>query len=235
MKRLFIIICMAVICLVGCGKQQVVETTTELTKNIIPEPIPTLPETTGIEETTTMVTIVIEEETTTIEEETIYEQYFEQQQFYYEEEQYYYEEQQYYYQEEEVYYDGITRESIINYAWNNYGLSEEWVIWLIGTTWNEGYHADRYLEYAWACEIINVYSGWSVWDLDCIWGGYYSMDMAYSGYYAADDITLEMVWEAFTDRDYRIVEVDGMIDYYVPGYYLIYDSPVYNCQVWGSY
>lgn len=234
MKRLYIIIFMTVIlCLIGCGKQQVAESTTAFTRSIVPEPIPTLFETTSVEEITTLF----------IEEETIYEQQYEQQQIFYEEEQwyeeqqqYYYEEQQYYYQEEEeVYYDGITRETIINYAWNNYGLSEEWVIWLIGTTWNEGYHADRYLEYAWACEIINVYSGWSAWDLDCIWGGYYSMDMAYSGYYAADDITLQMVWEAFTDRDYRIVEVDGMIDYYVPGYYLIYDSDVYNCQVWGSY
>ena len=65
-------------------------------------------------------------------------------------------------------------------------------------------------------------------------GDYYSVENAYSDYYSADDTTLEMVYEALTDRDTRIVEVDGMIDYYVPGYYLIYDSAVYNCQVWGN-
>ena len=126
------------------------------------------------------------------------------------------------------------RERIIRYAAENYGVSEEWTIWLIGTTHNEGYQGDRYLEYAWACEILNCYRYWSVWDLDCIWGSYYSIGNAYAGYYAADDVTLSMVWEALTDRDTRIVEVDGMIRWEVPGYYLIYDSPVYNCQVWGQ-
>ena len=126
------------------------------------------------------------------------------------------------------------RERIIQYAAENYGVSEEWTIWLIGTTHNEGYQGDRYLEYAWACEILNCYRYWSVWDLDCIWGSFYSIGNAYAGYYAADDVTLSMVWEALTDRDTRIVEVDGMIRWEVPGYYLIYDSEVYNCQVWGQ-
>ena len=126
------------------------------------------------------------------------------------------------------------RERIIRYAAENYGVSEEWTIWLIGTTHNEGYQGDRYLEYAWSCEILNVYTGWSVWDLNGIWGPYYSIENAYAGYYAADDVTLSMVWEALTDRDTRIVEVDGMIRWEVPGYYLIYDSDVYNCQVWGQ-
>ena len=129
---------------------------------------------------------------------------------------------------------GLTRERIIAYAEEVYGVSYEWCVWLIGTTWNEGYQKDRYLEYAWACEIVNCYRNWSVWDLDCIWGAYYSIDMAYNGYYAADDTTLEMVWLALTDTDTRIVEVDGMIRWEVPGYYLIYDSPIYNCQVWGQ-
>lgn len=128
----------------------------------------------------------------------------------------------------------LSRETIINTAYELYGVSEEWTMWLIGTTWNEGYQSDRYLEYAWACEIINSYRGWSVYDLDCIWGGYYSIGHAFSGYYNADDTTLEMVYEALVDRDTRICEVDGMIDYYVPNYYLIYDSPIYNCQVWGN-
>ena len=133
------------------------------------------------------------------------------------------------------YHEPITRQSIIDYAYEVYGVSEDWTIWLIGTTWNEGYQQDRYLEYAWACEIVNCYSDWSVWDLDCIWGAYYSFGNAYSGYYSADDTTLEMVWNALTDTDTRIVEVDGMIRWYVPGYYLIYDSEIYNCQVWGGY
>lgn len=127
----------------------------------------------------------------------------------------------------------LTREVIIDYARENYGVSEEWVVWLIGTTWREDYHDDRYLEYAWACEIINCYRYWSVYDLDCIWGIYYSVGNAYGGYYSADAKCLEMVWLALTDPDPRIVEVDGMIEWYVPGYYLIYDSLVYDCQVWG--
>ena len=129
---------------------------------------------------------------------------------------------------------GLTRERIINYAKETYGVSEEWVIWLIGTTWNEGYQQDRYLEYCWACEIINEYRNYSVWDLDGIWGAYYSYLHAYSGYLSADDMTLQMVWEALTNTDTRIVEVDGMIRWEVPGYYLIYDSDAYNCQVWGN-
>lgn len=128
---------------------------------------------------------------------------------------------------------GLSRERIIAYAEENYGVDYEWCVWLIGTTNNEQYWDDRYLEYAWACEIVNCYSNWSVWDLDCIWGSYYSIDMAYAGFYAADDVTLQMIWEALTDRDTRIVEVDGMIRWEVPGYYLIYDSDIYNCQVWG--
>lgn len=128
----------------------------------------------------------------------------------------------------------VTREAIIAYAGETYGVSEEWVIWLIGTTWNEGYSADPYLQYAWACEIINIYRGWRLWDLDCIWGSHYSVEHAYEGYYNADYGCLEMVWLALTDRDTRICEVDGMITYYAEGYYLIYDSPYYNCQVWGN-
>lgn len=129
---------------------------------------------------------------------------------------------------------GLTRERIIAYAEENYGVDYEWCVWLIGTTHNEQYWDDRYLEYCWACEIINCYRHWSVYELDCIWGDYYSIDHAYAGYYAADDTTLQMVWEALSDTDTRIVEVDGMIRWYVPGYYLIYDSDVYNCQVWGN-
>lgn len=128
----------------------------------------------------------------------------------------------------------LTHETLIAYAEENYGVSEEWVMWLIGTTWNEDYHDDRYLEYCWACEILNVYRDWSVYDLDCIWGGYYSIENAFEGFYNADDATLEMVWEAMTDCDTRIVEVDGMIVYPPDSYYLIYDSPIYDCQVWGE-
>lgn len=131
-------------------------------------------------------------------------------------------------------YNKVTREDIIEYAGEHYGVDYEWSVWLIGTTWNEGYQGDRYLEYAWACEIINCYRHWSVYELDCIWGEYYSISNAYAGYYAADDTTLQMVWEALSDTDTRIVEVDGMIRWDVPGYYLIYDSEVYNCQVWGE-
>ena len=128
----------------------------------------------------------------------------------------------------------LTRSRLIQYAAEIYGVSEGWVMWLIGTTYNEDYFDDRYLQYAWACEILNCYTDWSVYDLDCIWGSYYSIEHAFSGYYICDEETLEMVWEAMTDRDERIVEVDGMIRWYVPGYYLIYDSEIYNCQVWGG-
>lgn len=127
----------------------------------------------------------------------------------------------------------LTREFLIDYAAENYGVSQEWMMWLIGTTWREDYHEDRYLEYAWACEIFNEYLYYSVWQLDGIWGNYYSIENAFNGYYAADYTCLEMVWYAMTDRDTRICEVDGMIRWYVPGYYLIYDSDIYNCQVWG--
>ena len=128
----------------------------------------------------------------------------------------------------------LTRSRVIQYASENYGVSEAWTMWLIGTTYNEDYFNDRYLQYAWACEILNCYTAWSVEDLDCIWGSYYSISHAFSGYYICDEETLEMVWLAMTDRDPRIVEVDGMIDYPPDSYYLIYDSDVYNCQVWGE-
>ena len=128
----------------------------------------------------------------------------------------------------------LTRSRLIQYASEHYGVSEGWVMWLIGTTYNEDYFEDRYLQYAWACEILNCYTDWSVWDLDCIWGGYYSIEHAYSGYYICDEGTLEMVWQAMTDTDTRIVEVDGMIEYPPSSYYLIYDSEIYNCQVWGE-
>ena len=128
----------------------------------------------------------------------------------------------------------LTRSRVIRYAQENYGVSEAWVMWLIGTTYNEDYFEDRYLQYAWSCEILNCYTDWSVDELDCIWGSYYSIEHAFSGYYICDEETLEMVWLAMTDRDERIVEVDGMIDYPPSSYYLIYDSEVYNCQVWGE-
>ena len=128
----------------------------------------------------------------------------------------------------------LTRSRVIQYAQEHYGVSEPWVMWLIGTTFNEDYFNDRYLQYAWACEILNCYTDWSVDELDCIWGSYYSISHAFSGYYIADEGTLEMVWLAMTERDTRIVEVDGMIDYPPSSYYLIYDSDVYNCQVWGE-
>ena len=128
----------------------------------------------------------------------------------------------------------LTRSRIIQYAQEHYGVSEAWVMGLIGTTFNEGYSEDRYLQYAWACEILNEYSDWSADALDGIWGDYYSIEHAFSGYYIADEETLEMVWEAMTNLDTRICEVDGMIDYEVDGYYLIYDSEVYDCQVWGD-
>ena len=128
----------------------------------------------------------------------------------------------------------LTRETIIETAYELYGVSEEWTMWLIGTTHNEQYYDDRYLEYAWACEILNEYADRSVWELDCIWGSYYSIENALDGFYAADDTTLEMVWYAMTDRDTRITEVDGMIVYPPDSYYLIYDSDIYNCQVWGD-
>ena len=131
-------------------------------------------------------------------------------------------------------YNKVTREDIINYAGEHYGVDYDWCVWLIGTTYNEDYPEDRYLQFCWACEIINEYRYWSIDELDCIWGEFYSIGNAYAGYYSADNETLQMVWEALVNTDTRIVEVDGMIRWDVPGYYLIYDSPVYNCQVWGE-
>lgn len=128
----------------------------------------------------------------------------------------------------------LTRSRLIQYASENYGVSEAWTMWLIGTTYNEDYFSDRYLQYAWSCEILNCYTSWSVDELDCIWGPYYSIEHAFSGYYICDEGTLEMVWLAMTERDERIVEVDGMIEYPPSSYYLIYDSEIYNCQVWGE-
>ena len=126
----------------------------------------------------------------------------------------------------------IGRQEIIDYAQAAYGVSEEWAIWLIGTTANEGYTEDRYLEYAWACCVINVYSGWSVWELDGIWGDYYSYGKAYASYLEADDTTLANVMEALVNTDTRISEVDGEAWY--TDRELIYDSDIYNCQVWGA-
>ena len=122
---------------------------------------------------------------------------------------------------------------------------------LIGTTEREGYYSDPYLLYAWACTMLNLYRGTTADGLYVLmqpWGGvmcpacgkYYGEHAvtygcgAHTGYVSSTDITRQCIFLAMVNRDYRIAEVDGMVDSSgTGGYGLIYNSPIYDCQVWG--
>jgi len=143
----------------------------------------------------------------------------------------------------------VNKEALVALGIESYGLNSRWMEMLIGTTAREGYVGDPYLYYAWACAILNDYRWYTAdamyWRMSG-WGGvmcpacgaYYSEHaIVYGcGYHASysnvyQDV-LKCIYLALVNRDYRIFEVDGMVDISSSTLGLIYNSPVYNCQVW---
>lgn len=147
----------------------------------------------------------------------------------------------------------MTKEELVALGIEMYGVDSRWMQMLIGTTCREGYLGDHYLYYAWACEILNTYRGFSADAMYARMDGWGSAGCAACGEYYGEhavlygcgmhasysttpDFVLKAVYLAMINRDFRIAEVDGMINISNPpgGYALIYNSPVYNCQVWAA-
>ena len=112
------------------------------------------------------------------------------------------------------------------------GLSEDYIKTVIGTTQNEGYVGDPYLNYGWSSAMINnPVSSETVYS----WGGgndYYSAANINRGYENASDEVLKSVYLALTNRNTKIAECDGMYSQTPSQYNLLYSSPNYNCKIY---
>ena len=124
-----------------------------------------------------------------------------------------------------------SKTDIINKA-QELGLSEDYIKTVIGTTQNEGYVGDPYLNYGWSSAMINnPVSSETVYS----WGGgndYYSQANINRGYENASDEVLKSVYLALTNRNTKIVECDGMYSQTPSQYNLVYSSPNYNCKIY---
>ena len=91
---------------------------------------------------------------------------------------------------------------------------------IIGTTQREGYYSDLYLDYEWACSMINkklesydpsFFSSASyMWNTIYQWGGgsdYYSETNIRNAYNNSETSTRKCVYLAFVNRD--IIQVIG--------------------------
>ena len=124
-----------------------------------------------------------------------------------------------------------SRTDIINKA-QEMGLSADYIKTVIGTTQNEGYVGDPYLNYGWSSAMINnPVSSETIYS----WGGgndYYSQANINRGYENASDEVLKSVYLALTNRNTKIVECDGMYSQTPSQYNLLYSSPNYNCKIY---
>ena len=122
---------------------------------------------------------------------------------------------------------------------------ESWaVIAIIGTTQREGYYNDLYLDYEWACSLINkklesydtsfFSSESTMWNTLYGWGGgtdYYSEANIRNAYNNSEVSTRKCVYLAFTSRDRNTTAVSG--DYYSSAWYAYYTSNEYpDISVW---
>ena len=116
------------------------------------------------------------------------------------------------------------------------GISKDYLIIIIGTTQNEGYVNDPYLNYGWASAMINVpvsISQMQGWDPSRSGeANFYSQTNINRGYNNASDAVLKSVYLALTERNTKIVECNGMYKTTPSSYNLLYSSPVYNCSIY---
>lgn len=116
------------------------------------------------------------------------------------------------------------------------GVSAEYVKIVLGTTFNEGYYNDPYLYYGWASAMINVpatieqMQGWDPGHSGE--ANFYSWTNINKGVNSATPDVLKAVYLAFTERNTKIVECNGMYNQTPAQYNLIYSSSVYNCSVY---
>ena len=129
------------------------------------------------------------------------------------------------------------------------GLPEWYMIMLIGTTEGEGYVYDYYLNYEWACTVINyilesydlrwndktwVYNYIRGWDDETVRPGdlnYYSEYRVTQRYYNCTADNRKVVYLAMMNRDRNTRACSG--DYYDGGYYAYYTSAQYPAvSVW---
>lgn len=128
-----------------------------------------------------------------------------------------------------------TISEIQNAASQN-GISNEYLIIIIGTTQREGYVNDPYLYYGWASAMINnqvslsQMQGWDPYHSGD--SNYYSQANINNGYNNASDAVLKAVYLALTERNTKIVECNGMYSTTPSSYNLLYKSSVYNCSIY---
>ena len=116
------------------------------------------------------------------------------------------------------------------------GISNEYLIIIIGTTQREGYVNDPYLYYGWASSMINnqvSISQMQGWDPSHSGeSNYYSQSNINNGYNNASDTVLKAVYLALTERNTKIVECNGMYSTTPSSYNLLYKSSIYNCSIY---
>ena len=116
------------------------------------------------------------------------------------------------------------------------GISADYAKIVLGTTFNEGYYNDPYLYYGWASAMINVQvtieqmQGWDPGHSGE--ANFYSWTNINKGVNSATPEVLKAVYLAFTERNTKIVECNGMYNQTPAQYNLIYASSVYNCSVY---
>ena len=116
------------------------------------------------------------------------------------------------------------------------GVSSEYLKIVIGTTANEGYVNDPYLYYGWASAMINnqvsieQMQGWDPYHSGE--SNFYSYTNIMNGYRNASDDVLKGVKLAFTDRNPKIIECNGMYNSTPANYNCLYQSSVYNCAIY---
>ena len=116
-----------------------------------------------------------------------------------------------------------TKQDIINLA-KQQGISEDYAKIIIGTTANEGFVKDAYLNYGWASAMINLKASK---ETIYSWGGgnnFYSESNINNGYEGASDEVLKSVYLALTNRNSKIVECNGMYSSTPGSYNAIYTS-----------
>ena len=120
------------------------------------------------------------------------------------------------------------------------GISDDYFVIIVGTTFNEGYYNDPYLYYGWASTMINVpatyesMKGWDPSNSSCTWQGginFYSPTCVQTGYAHVDSNTKKAIYLALTNRNKKIVGCNGMDYTKDPSYVTIYESKVYNCRI----
>lgn len=139
----------------------------------------------------------------------------------------------------------ITKETLIQLG-STYGFSRRAMIFIIGTTQNEGYIQEPYLNYEWACALLNYTLENNrpdfFTDMDSTyaiiarpfpdgWGAEYNEARITSLYNGASGDTLKEVYLALTRRDRNTFALSG--GYYDSSVYAYYTSSIYpEISVW---